>query len=385
MANLNKQIEDYLKQDKPNYFTGLKLYAQHPKARKNVIRTCELRSKHGSQQQKIIYELERCIGAEEYSGRKAIVKEMPQVPFNIMKETVKEAPEDYEYSVKYEDLPEDLQKLVIEKGEDYNEMAVLKKEITASGTKNDEKSVMLRQKKGAEMQVLSNRIKEIHDYLMEFESPQLQEKITERNALIVVIGEKTDAVNLLIEALGSENLQILNEKQLEMNKLLDINEKLKDNEDDNSKTIVEENEITVAILLEEHDAIRDALDSEKFMQYNDLESELKKLNEDKDFVQKEIDEFHNSFNTTEKEIQNPPEEWNEETLNAEYKYVDMSWAEKKILYKDLQSSVAKQLQRAKNEKSKEKTRQQNAFKAAKGGAMLDILKAYFDKNPEAPE
>jgi len=385
MSNLDQQIKEYLKQDKPDYFVGLELYAKHTKARKNVIKTCELRSKHGSQQQKIIYELERCIGAKKYSGRKAVVKEMPQVPFNIIKETTKEAPEDYNYSVKYEDLPEDLKKLVIEKGEAYNKLNMLKKEVAATKTKNDEKSVAFRQQKYAEMQKLSERIKEIHGYLTEFESPELQEKISERNSLVALIGEKIDAINVLIEELGSDNLTMLDKKQIEMDKFLDINEKLKDNEDENSIAIVEENEITVAILSEEYNAIKDSLDSEKFEQYNELKSELNKINEDKDSVQKEIDEFHNSFNATEKEVQNPPEEWNEETLNAEYKYLDMSWAEKKILYKDLQSSVAKQLQRAKNEKSKEKTRRQNALKAARGGAMLDILKAYFDKNPEAPE
>lgn len=385
MSDINNEIKEYLKQDNPDYFTGLNLYASHPDARKNIVRTCELRAKHGTQQRKLIYELERCIGAKKYSGKRAIIKEMPNVPFNIIKNTEKEAPQNFEYSVKYEDLPEELQKLVVEKGEAYNKLDKLKKEIAATGTKNDDKSVKFRQEKNVEMQKLSERIKEIHEYLMNFESPELQEKIKERDALVVVIGKKTDALNVLLNELGEDNIILITNKDIKMNKLLETNEKLKDNEDDASKSIIEENEITISILLEERNEIIDALDSKKFKQYNELESELKIIQEDADVIQKEISDFHNSFNSTEKEIKNSPEEWNEETLNEEYKYQDMTWAEKKILYKNLQSSVAKQLERAANKNSKEKTRQQNALKAIKGGAMLDILKAYFDENPEAPE
>ena len=210
----------------------------------------------------------------------------------------------------------------------------LKKEVGATGTKNDEKSVKFRQEANVKMQKLSNRIKEIHEHLLEFEAPELQEKIKERDAIIVVITGKEKEFEAIMVDLGADDVILVRANNEKRNELIEMTESLKENTDEASLKIVAENTEKINAFISENEAIIKKFDAYKFKILVDLETELVTLADEASNILIDINEFHNTFNTTEKEVKNPPEEWNEETLNAAYKYVKMSWAERKILYKN---------------------------------------------------
>lgn len=266
---LNNQIVEFLKEDKPSFNEGLRLYAAHPNHRKNIVIASENRYRHGSTHLKIIYELENLVYAEEiknksfvHSEKATVLKESPlNIPFQIVKNTEKVAPSNFKYETKLEDLPAELKALVIEKGELYNKNNILKNELAKSGQKNDEAAILLRQQKRAEMHQNYETIVSHHNVLINYDKTKIVE-------------------------------------------LAPVEDK-----------IIENTELS---------------------------------------------------------------------LEEEYKYETMSWAERKLLRKSVQSNLGKQLERAKTSKT-EKTKETNAIKAIRTKAMLDILDAYFAENKEAPE
>ncbi len=71
MSNLNKKIKEYIQSEKPDYWKGVELYQEHPKAKQNVLITMNNRWRKTVQHEKLIYELEKLIGIEKHSGKKA--------------------------------------------------------------------------------------------------------------------------------------------------------------------------------------------------------------------------------------------------------------------------------------------------------------------------
>jgi hypothetical protein len=169
-----KEIEDkikaFLAQESPEYFAGVELYEQHPEAKKNLIINFRQRYNKGSMHEKLVYELEKMIGAQVYSNRSTVLGGSPaNIPYKLIKETKAEAPENYEYKVKYENLPEELKKKVIEKGQLYTYLEKLKLLLAEVGQANDEKSIESRKVIMDRMHDTVDRIKEIHTELMQFE------------------------------------------------------------------------------------------------------------------------------------------------------------------------------------------------------------------------
>jgi len=170
----NEKIKLFLA--KPNkeldYWEGLELYKAHPDAKPKNINNFEKSSQMRIMAQKLIYELERLVGAN-YSNRFAVFNNPKQALYNL--DAKQPQLENYSYKIAYDDLPESFQALVVEKGKLYTSLEVLKKELVRIGTKNDAESQANRKSKIKQMHEASDRIKEIHAILVRFESPQMEE------------------------------------------------------------------------------------------------------------------------------------------------------------------------------------------------------------------
>lgn len=189
MENLNQTIQEYLAQEEPDFLEGVRLYAQHPKAKKNLVRNFELLHNKKIMHEKLVYELEVLIGAEKYSGKCAfLITNVGTVPVKISKETEAAAPKNFEYTVKFADLPEDLKKLAVEKGKLYSELATLKKSLAAIGKQNDDDSLDKRVSFSTKMQSVSNRIIAIHAVLVKYDVS----KEIDLSALTVTADEPKD-------------------------------------------------------------------------------------------------------------------------------------------------------------------------------------------------
>jgi len=170
MEEKKQAIIDFLNQEVMGFHEGLKLYMEHPDSKRNIVLALEKNHRHSSAHRKLVYKLEQIAGVKKFSGRQTVLKGSPQnVPFRIVKSTEKEAPKTFEYKTKLSEMPDNLKALVIEKGELYDSLDKQKKEIGAIGQKNDDASIMKRQQSLAEMQIKSNRIKEIHKILQDFD------------------------------------------------------------------------------------------------------------------------------------------------------------------------------------------------------------------------
>ena len=120
--------------------------------------------------EKLIYELEKLVKVEKLTFRSAVPQKPPvKLPVNLAINTQSEAPKNYEYKIPYEKLPEELKKLVVEKGQMYNTMDKSKKELAEIGEVNDDKSVARRKVILEVMHQCSDRVKKIHAILMNFE------------------------------------------------------------------------------------------------------------------------------------------------------------------------------------------------------------------------
>jgi hypothetical protein len=171
---LENKIRAFLAQDSPEYFEGVQLYANHPEAKKTLVLNFNQRFNKGSMHEKLVYELEKLVGAAVYSNRRTVLNHNPaNIPYQLVSKTKVDAPENYEYKVKFEKLPDQLKKLVIEKGQLYIYLEKLKHEMSKIGTQNDETSIDGRQLIYEKMQTVSQKIKEIHAYLLEFEEKGL--------------------------------------------------------------------------------------------------------------------------------------------------------------------------------------------------------------------
>jgi len=169
-----KEIEDkikaFLEQESMEYYQGVELYSQHPDAKKNLLINFNQRYNKGSMHEKLVYELEKMVGAAVYSNRATVLGvSQANIPYKLIKETKAEAPENYEYKVKYENLPQELKEKVIEKGQLYTYLGELKKLLAEIGQANDEQSIEARKGIMDKMHVTVDRIKEIHGELMQFE------------------------------------------------------------------------------------------------------------------------------------------------------------------------------------------------------------------------
>ena len=167
---LEESIRAYLAQDEMEYFEGCQLYASHPSARRGVVINLEQRHEKPTMHEKLIYELEKLVKVEKLTFRSAVPQKPPvKLPVNLAINTQSEAPKNYEYKIPYEKLPEELKKLVVEKGQMYNTMDKSKKELAEIGEVNDDKSVARRKVILEEMHQCSDRVKKIHAILMNFE------------------------------------------------------------------------------------------------------------------------------------------------------------------------------------------------------------------------
>ena len=167
---LEESIRAYLAQDEMEYFEGCQLYASHPSARRGVVINLEQRHEKPTMHEKLIYELEKLVKVEKLTFRSAVPQKPPvKLPVNLAINTQSEAPKNYEYKIPYEKLPEELKKLVVEKGQMYNTMDKSKKELAEIGEVNDDKSVARRKVILEVMHQCSDRVKKIHAILMNFE------------------------------------------------------------------------------------------------------------------------------------------------------------------------------------------------------------------------
>ncbi|MEA1971979.1 MAG: hypothetical protein U9N34_01580 [Candidatus Cloacimonadota bacterium] len=213
MTNKNEIIFDFLKKEELPFHEALEIYSSHPKSKRNIVLASEQRYRHGSTHKKIVYELEKIAGVKKFSGRSTVLKESPKnAPFRIIKDTEKVASKSFEYKIKFDDLPEDKQQLVIEKSDLYNKMDIYKKKLNVSGKKNDDDSIMKRQKLRAEMQQMSNRIKLIHKILRAFDKGE--EIVDNQN--------KEDSISHTSTLLAQEAL----DKQYHYNEMSDSEKKL---------------------------------------------------------------------------------------------------------------------------------------------------------------
>ncbi|MDF1546406.1 MAG: hypothetical protein P1P88_01200 [Bacteroidales bacterium] len=209
MEELNKNIKQYLKQKEPEYFEGVELYNQHKNARKNIIMTLNQHWNKGFMHTKLIYELEVLVGIEKHSNKTSVLKHRPlYAPVNLIDQTKEEVPENYEYKVPYNDLPEELKSLVIEKGQLYNALEVSKKELAEIGSGNDVQSVSRRKIIMKDMHRMSDKIKNIHALLLKYEETKKMEDIeSEINALHEASGSGAETNDEDDEALESDNLE----------------------------------------------------------------------------------------------------------------------------------------------------------------------------------
>jgi len=169
MTKIEKQIAEFLKAEKLDYWTAVELYEQHPNARNNIKVNLQQRYRLGAMHEKIVHELETLIGAKP-TFRSTVLGERPTVvPFKIVAEVKEIAPENYEYAVAFNDLPKELQYLVAEKGEHYKHLDIAKKALANLGEVNDIKTVAKRKALLKEMHDYAFRIKAIHAYLLAFD------------------------------------------------------------------------------------------------------------------------------------------------------------------------------------------------------------------------
>lgn len=167
---LENKIRAFLEEDSPEYFKGVELYEQHPEAKKNLMINFRQRYNKGSMHEKLVYELEKMVGAAVYSNKRTVLEHNPaNIPYKLIEKTKVEAPVNYEYKVKYENLPEDLKKKVIQKGQLYYQLENLKDQLAKIGQKNDEGSIDLRQPIMQQMHKTVDTIKEIHAELMQYD------------------------------------------------------------------------------------------------------------------------------------------------------------------------------------------------------------------------
>jgi len=186
MTELEKAINAFLAKPEADldYNQAVELYTQHPKHRRNVAKNLEQRYQWGVMHAKVIYELEVLIGAKP-TQRKAKLNSRPA---NVVKTATfavkvkREAPKDYEYAVKFQDLPEELKKLVIEKGQVYNHLDASKKKLALLGENNDVKTVAKRKNLMQTMQQDVDRIKAIHALVSKYRLPEPTEPINDENA-----------------------------------------------------------------------------------------------------------------------------------------------------------------------------------------------------------
>lgn len=178
-------IVEFLKQEELPFHEALRLYSQHPNARRNVVTTTERRFRHSTTHEKIVYELEKIASYDKFSGRKTVLKESPiNTHHRIIKETELKAPSNFEYKIKFEDLPKDKQALVIEKGKLYDAREIAKKEMGAVGTGNDDASVQKRQALRADIKSKSDRIVEIHQILVAYDNGEEKEQEPAKKVVI---------------------------------------------------------------------------------------------------------------------------------------------------------------------------------------------------------
>lgn len=164
------KIREYLQGSSLDFYEGLELYSSNPGKRANLVMSFNKQYNKQSVHERLIYELEKMAEMPSHSNRTATLNHSPaNVPYKLVEKTKLEAPEDYEYKVKYEDLPEDLKKLVIIKGQLYDRLQIAKKEMAAVGQKNDQESIDARKEKLDEMHGIVGAIKDIHATLLEFE------------------------------------------------------------------------------------------------------------------------------------------------------------------------------------------------------------------------
>lgn len=166
---ITREIKSYLDQEELDYWEGVELYSEHPAKRNNVILTLNQRWQKSAMHSKLVYELEKMVG-EKSTNRSTKLNQRPAVlPYKVIDETKEKAPANYEYKIAYEDLPEELKAVVIEKGQLYNALELSKKNLADIGEQNDDKSVSKRAVILKDMRRMADRIIKIHSLLMFFD------------------------------------------------------------------------------------------------------------------------------------------------------------------------------------------------------------------------
>jgi hypothetical protein len=170
MSELNQKIEKFLASEKMSFSEGLMLYVGHPEHKKGVAKAIEHNYRHKSAHEKLVYELERCIGAKNYTNRATVITEsLTVIPQKMIAATEKVAPSNFDYALKAEDMSDYQKAMVIEKGQLYNQLQIKKKELASFGSDNSERAVEKRQEIRAQMVAITDRIKSIHGLLQEKE------------------------------------------------------------------------------------------------------------------------------------------------------------------------------------------------------------------------
>lgn len=163
------EIKEYLAQDQMEFFAGLELYTKSPKAKQNLVLSFNQNWNKGTIHKRLIYELEKMIEVKEYSGRSTVLEQRPaNIPYKMIDDTKQVAPQNFEYKIPYDSLPEELKALVIEKGQLYNSLDIKKKSLASVGEVNDQKSISTRRRILKSMEETSDRIIKIHALLLEF-------------------------------------------------------------------------------------------------------------------------------------------------------------------------------------------------------------------------
>jgi len=170
-SNLDKKIQDFLLQENPEYWEGVELYTAHPKSRQNIVVNLNQKWDKGFMHEKLITELENCIGIVAHSNKKALLKHRAAViPYKMIDDAKAVAPVNYEYRIKLDKLPAELKALVIEKGQLYNALEKGKKELANVGQANDDQSVAKRMVILKTMKTQIDKIKSIHSLLVNYDN-----------------------------------------------------------------------------------------------------------------------------------------------------------------------------------------------------------------------
>jgi len=163
---MDENIKLFLAQndDKLDFWKALELYKNHPKAKKNIVKSATTNYKRRAIAQRIIYELEKITGYKKYTNRVAV--------FNTQKETIPTITtyQPFAFETDYENLPKKIQNLVIKKGQLYNELDKLKKDLAKTGKANDPATIEYRKMLIAKMQVANKEIINIHNALKSFDN-----------------------------------------------------------------------------------------------------------------------------------------------------------------------------------------------------------------------